>query len=435
MSKRERVLEYDKRHVWHPYTPMETYISEGDPLVVDRAEGVYLYDVDGREYIDGNSSWWTATLGHQHPRLLRALEEQSRRFTHVALAEITHEPAASLARELCAVLPPGLEHVFYSDNGSTAVEVALKMSLQYWAQNGRPERTKFLALSDAFHGETLGVTALGGVSAFRKPFAGVLMDCIFVPSEEPEGPAYRRTFEALCEYVRANGETLAAVVVEPLLQGAGGMRVYDPDLLAELRRVTAEADVFLVVDEVFTGYGRTGTMWACERAGVTPDVMCLAKGFTAGILPMAATVTTSRIFDGFKGGAERALYYGHTYCGHALGAAVAREVLQIYKSEDIVANVGPKAQAISRAMTELGQLDGVIKPRALGMMGAVQLRGGDDYLEPRGKQVARLARAAGVYLRPLGNVVYLAPPLTITDDELRHLLTVFSDCVRAVAVR
>lgn len=435
MSQRERVIEYDKRHVWHPYTPMDAYIAEGDPLVVSRAEGVFLYDADGRKYIDGNSSWWTATLGHQHPRLLRALQEQSRRFTHVALAEVTHEPAALLARELCSVLPPGLERVFYSDNGSTAVEVALKMSLQYWAQNGRPERTKFLALSDAFHGETLGVTALGGVPAFRKPFAGVLMDCVFVPSEEPDGAAYRRTFDALCEYVRANSETLAAVVVEPLLQGAGGMRVYAPELLAELRRVTTEADVFLVVDEVFTGYGRTGTMWACERAGITPDVMCLAKGFTAGILPMAATVTTSRIFDGFRGGAERALYYGHTYCGHALGAAVAREVLEIYRTEDVVAGVAPKAHTISRTMEELGQLDGVIKPRALGMMGAVQLQGGEDYLEPRGKQVARLARLAGVYLRPLGNVVYVAPPLTITDSELEQLLGVFSESVRTVAGR
>jgi len=400
--------------------------------VIARAEGVFLYDRDGRAYIDGNSSWWTTTLGHQHPRLLAALAEQSRLFTHVALAEIAHEPAALLAAELCSVLPSGLERVFYSDNGSTAVEVAIKMCLQYWAQNGRPERRRFLALSDAFHGETMGVTALGGVEAFRKPFAGVLMDCVRVPAEDDESKAYERTFSTLCRYVREHASTLAGVVVEPLLQGAGGMRTYAPELLAELRRVTTECDVFLVVDEVFTGYGRTGTMWACERAAISPDIVCLAKGFTAGVLPMAATVTTARLFDGFRGSAERALYYGHTYCGHALGAAVAREVLQIYKDEAILDKAASKAEKIRSAMFDLARLPGVVKPRALGMMGAVQLGEAGDYLQPRGKEVATLARRAGVYLRPLGNVVYLAPALNIGDSELARLLEVVSHSVAEV---
>lgn len=430
----EAILELDRRHVWRPYTPSEER-ERSEPLVITRAEGVFLYDRDGHAYIDGNSSWWTATLGHQHPRLLAALAEQSRRFTHVALAEIAHEPAAALAAELCSVLPSGLERVFYSDDGSTAVEVAIKMCLQYWAQNGRPERRRFLALSDAFHGETLGVTALGGVEAFRKPFAGVLMDCVRVPAEEDESRAYERTFSTLCQYVRDNASTLAAVVVEPLIQGAGGMRTYAPELLAELRRVTTECDVFLVADEVFTGYGRTGTMWACEQAAISPDIVCLAKGFTAGILPMAATVTTARVFDGFRGSAERALYYGHTYCGHALGAAVAREVLQIYKDEAIVDNAVSKAKKIRRAMFDLARLPGVIKPRALGMMGAVQLGAAGDYLQPRGKEVASLARRAGVYLRPLGNVVYLAPALNIGDAELEQLLTVVTESVSQVAAK
>lgn len=430
---RSEIVELDRKHVWRPYTPMGPYIEHGAPLVVERAQGVYLYDRDGRAYIDGNASWWTATLGHQHPRLLAALAAQSQKFTHVALAEIAHEPAALLASELCAALPAGLERVFYSDNGSTAVEVAIKMCLQYWAQNGRPERRRFLALSDAFHGETLGVTALGGVEAFRRPFAGVLMDCVRVPAAPDETSAYERTFAELADYVRRNAATLAAVVVEPLLQGAGGMRTYAPHLLAELRRVTQECDVFLVVDEVFTGYGRTGTMWACQHANVLPDVMCLAKGFTAGVLPMAATAATQRLFDGFLGTPERALYYGHTYCGYALGAAVAREVLQVYKDEAVLEGVAVKAPQIARAMTELGQLPGVLRPRAFGMMGAVQLGASDDYLQPAGKRVAELAKQAGVYLRPLGNVVYIAPALNIAQSELDQLLAVVKDCVAQVA--
>lgn len=430
---RSELVELDRKHVWRPYTPMGPYIEQGAPLVVVRAEGAYLYDCDGRAYIDGNASWWTATLGHQHPRLLAALAEQSRKFTHVALAEIAHEPAALLARDLCAVLPAELERVFYSDNGSTAVEVAIKMCLQYWAQNGRSERRRFLALSDAFHGETLGVTALGGVEAFRRPFAGVLMDCVRAPAAADESLAYERTFAELSSYVRQNAATLAAVVVEPLLQGAGGMRTYAPQLLTDLRRVTEECDVFLVVDEVFTGYGRTGTMFACEQAGVTPDVMCLAKGFTAGILPMAATVATERLFEGFLGGPERALYYGHTYCGHALGAAVAREVLQVYKDEAVLEGVASKAPKIAQAMADLGRLPGVSKPRALGMMGAVQLGVSDDYLQPAGKRVAELAKRAGVYLRPLGNVVYVTPALNIGEPELDQLLEVVKASVTQVA--
>jgi adenosylmethionine-8-amino-7-oxononanoate aminotransferase len=211
------------------------------------------------------------------------------------------------------------------------------------------------------------------------------------------------------------------------------MRVYDAELLAELRRVTAEHDVFLVADEVFTGYGRTGTMWACDRAGISPDVMCLAKGFTAGILPMAATVATSRIFDGFRGGPERALYYGHTYCGHALGAAVAREVLKVYAEERVLEQIPAKAARIADTVAELAQLPGVIKPRALGMMGAVQLGESDDYLARGGKRVAALAKSMGVYLRPLGNVVYIAPALNIGADELERLLAVVGECVQAVA--
>lgn len=430
-AERAALVAADKAFVWHPYTAMDHYLEQVEPVVVGRAMGSHFYDVDGRAYIDGTSSWWVAPLGHQHPRLLTALREQAEKFCHVTFGGMTHEPGASLARELCAVAPAGLSKVFYSDNGSTAVEVALKMCLQYWAQNGRPQRTRFLALSDAFHGETLGVTAIGGVQAFRRPFASVLMDCIHVPVDIDES-GYRNTLASLCDHVRSHADELAGVVVEPLIQGAGGMRVYAPALLRELREVTSELDVFLVADEVFTGYGRTGAMWACDHAGITPDVLCLAKGFTAGVLPMAATLTTERLFDGFRGGPERALYYGHTYCGHPLGAAIAREVLRVYADERIVEGVAPKAQRITQAVQAMAAIGGVSRPRALGMMGAVQLGASGDYLQPLGKRVAALALERGVYLRPLGDVVYVAPPLNISDADLERLLQVTHACVEEV---
>jgi adenosylmethionine---8-amino-7-oxononanoate aminotransferase len=431
---RADIVANDKLFVWHPYTAMDHYIEGVEPVVVARTQGSRLFDLDGRSYIDGTSAWWVAPLGHQHPRLLAALNAQAEKFCHVAFAGITHEAGAELAKELCAVAPRGLSKVFYSDNGSTAVELALKMCLQYWAQNGQPRRRRFLALSDAFHGETLGVTAIGGVEAFRRPFASVLMDCVHVPVDL-DAAGYEHTFTSICEHVRKYAHELAAVVVEPLIQGAGGMRVYSSELLRELRKVTAELDVFLVADEVFTGYGRTGTMWACDQAGITPDVMCVAKGFTAGLLPMAATLTTERMFDGFRGGPERALYYGHTYCGHPLGAAVAREVLRVYTDEAIIQHSVPKAQRIARAIQAMAQIPGVGRPRSLGMMGAVQLGAKSDYLQSRGKLVAQRALEQGVYLRPLGNVVYVAPPLNIDDADLSTLLEVTHAAVADVAAQ
>ncbi len=425
---RAGVIALDARHVWHPYTPMQRHFDEGPSLVIQRAEGSRLVDVDGRQYIDGNSSWWTALLGHNHPRLVATLTAQAQQLCHVALAGITHEPVARLAAELCAVAPSGLERVFFSDDGSTAVEVAIKMTAQYWAQNGKPRRQRLVALGSAFHGETLGATALGGVEVFRKPFRGLLMDCTHL-SVTPG--AETRAAEELQRMLSNGRDEIAAVVVEPMVQGAGGMRIYDPELLRSIRQSTREHDVFLVVDEVFTGYGRTGPMWACEHAGISPDVLCVAKGFTAGILPMAATLCTQRIFEGFLGDADRALYYGHTYCGHALGAAVAREVLKVYDEEAILENAKPKAARLAAAFQRFGQMPGVSNPRSIGMIGAVNVAGASGYLQRTGAAVCAEAIRLGVYLRPLGDVVYVAPPLNIPDDDLDSLLGVVE---RALAV-
>ncbi len=430
---RERVVDLDKRRVWHPYTAMQDYRERVDPLVIVEARGSRLVDADGREYLDGNGSWWTSLLGHNHPRLVAALKRQADQLCHTALAGIAHPAASELAEALCAVAPPGLEHVFFSDNGSTAVEVAMKLALQYWAQNGRPERTRFVALEGAFHGETLGVTALGGVEVFRRPFAPVLLDCAHVPSPGDPEVSLERALDALERAVAAAPDTLAAVVLEPLVQGAAGMRTYDAAYVRRARELCDAHDVFLIADEVFAGYGRTGCMWACEHAGVAPDLLCTAKGFSGGMLPMSATLATPRIFEGFLGEADRAFYYGHTFCGNPLGAAVAREVLRIFDEERVVERAKPKAERVAQTFAELGSLPGVSRARSLGMVGALDLAGDAGYLADAGWRVYAEARARGAYLRPLGNVVYVTPSLVIPDGDLDRLLEILRESVTAVA--
>jgi adenosylmethionine-8-amino-7-oxononanoate aminotransferase len=424
---RDAVIELDKLYVWHPYTPMEAYRAEVTPLVIERAQGSRLFDVDGRSYLDANSSWWCALLGHCHERLVRALSAQANQLCHVALAGITHEPASRLAAELVRLAPAGLEHVFFSDNGSTAMEAAMKMALQYWAQNGRPERRRFVALDGAFHGETLGVTALGGVEVFRKPFASVLLDCLRVPLSSD---GFELAFEALEKLLAEHSDEIAAVALEPVLQGATGMRVYSPELVKRARELTLKYDTFLILDEVFTGFGRTGPMWASEHAGISPDILCMAKGLTGGILPMSATLTTRRIFEGFFGDASRAFYYGHTYAGNPLAASVALEVLAIYREERILEAAAPKAARIAAAFGAMKSLPGVTATRSLGMMGALELgRGG--YLTRVGWRVYEEALRRGAYLRPLGNVVYVTPALNVPDADLEELLAIVSDSVQA----
>lgn len=429
MTQRDAILARDRAHVWHPYTQMQQYLADGSPLVLERAQGSRLYDVDGRSYIDANASWWTCTLGHQHPRLVRALCEQASKMCHVALAGIAHEPSAALAAELSEVAPAGLSRVFFSDDGSTAVEVALKLALQYWAQNGRPRRTRFLALDGAYHGDTMAASSVSGIDVFRRPFGSVLIDCLRVP---PGAAGYAQAFDVLGRLLAEHADELAAVIVEPIAQGAVGMRFYAPEFLRALRDLTRQHDVFLICDEVFTGYGRTGPFWASQHAQVEPDLLCTAKGFTAGMLPMSATLATDRIFSGFLGDAERTFFYGHTFCGNPLGAALAREVLRVFEDEDVLAIAAGKAVRIARAFEGFRSLPGVTETRSLGMIGALDLSGSKSYLETHGRRVCAEALARGAYLRPLGNTIYITPSLNIPDADLDELLGIVEESVRAV---
>jgi adenosylmethionine---8-amino-7-oxononanoate aminotransferase len=429
---RSRIVELDRAHVWHPYTPMDEW-QRADPIVVARAKGVWLEDVDGRRYLDGNSSWYVAALGHGHPRLLRALEDQAHELAHCSLGGIAHEAAARLAEDLSLAAPPGLARVFYTDDGSTAVEAAIKMCTQAWRQLGAPNKTRFVALDGAFHGDTVGATSLGGVDVFRRPFGGVTFECVHAPFPEPG--AYERAFAALRVLVTREADSIAAIFVEPIVQATAGMRVYDAAFLRDLRALCDAHDVWLVADEVFTGFGRTGPMWACEHAGIVPDVMCVGKAFSA-IVPMGAVLAREHVFAAFRGGRDRAFLYGHTFCGNPIGAAVAREVLAVFRDEAVLAHTSRLAPLIARAFERLASLPGVARVRSIGMIGAADLAmpegGPSGYLGALGWRVYEEARARGAYLRPLGNTVYVCPPLVIGEGDLESLLDILYESVRAV---
>ncbi len=433
MVQREQLIALERRHVWPPYTPSDRHEGE-DPLVVASAEGPYVVDVDGRRYVDASSSWWSQTLGHRHPRLLRALSSQAGELTHVAAGGATHAPIARLAEELAQIAPKGLVRTHFSDDGSTAVEVAIKIAAQYWRQNGRPQRHVFVALGHAYHGDTIGAASLAAIEEFSGTFEPLLFRVIRPPSPD-ESSGWDRVLGELETILSRERDHIAGVFVEPLIQGASGMRMHPPSVLAELRRMTHAIDTFLIADEVFTGYGRTGRMWATEHADVTPDLLCLGKGFTAGILPMGATMATERIYDGFRGGTERALLHGHTFCGHALGAAVAREVLAIYRDESILEGVAVRAAKIASAFARIAQIDGVLRTRHLGIVGAADLGVAGYGGSGLGWEVSRQARARGVWMRPLGDTIYIVPPLNIPLDVLDELLEVATESITAALGR
>lgn len=428
MAGDEELIAIDRRFLWRPYTSSEDH--ENKPLfVVDRAEGPWLIGTDRKRLLDASGSWWCNNLGHGNPRLRRAIVEQSQRVMHCTLAAATHEPAARLAEELIEVAPEGLSRVFYSDNGSTAVEVALKIAFQYWQQAGSPKRTRFLALPGAYHGDTIGVMSAGAVDEFSAVFQPLMFD-VGRPRDAVEhdwGPVFEELFAEL----RRAGDDVAAVIVEPIVQGAAGMRMYPAQMLRELRTQTERAGALLIADEVFTGFGRTGPMWASDHAGITPDLLCTAKGLTGGMLPFAATLATERIYDGFRGDKSRALMHGHTYCGNPIGAALAREVLAIYREERVLETAAPKAQRVAAAIAELGSIEGVSHPRAKGMCAAFDV-GEAGYMGKVGWQISDVALELGAHLRPLGNTVYIVPPLNIEDDDLETLLRIVRESTERV---
>ncbi len=434
MSLRDELVALDRRAVWRPYTSSEDH-ERIDPLVIVSADGPYLVDADGRRYLDGSGSWWCNNLGHGHPRLRAALARQAEQLMHCTFAGVTHEPAARLAAELLDVAPEGLARVFFSDDGSTSVEVALKMAFQYWQQNGRPERTRFLVLPGAYHGDTFGSMSVSAVDAFSGVFRPLLFETERLPEPDDADDAFDAVADAVERRLAEDGDRIAALVVEPLVQGAAGMRTYPPAVLRRFRDAATRADTFLVCDEVFTGFGRTGTFWASSQAGITPDLLCTSKGLTGGTLPFAATLATARIYDGFRGDKRRALMHGHTFCGNPLGAALAREVLAIFRDERVLDGVPPRARRIAEAFADLGTIPGVRRTRALGMVAAADLEGEAGYFGALGWAVHEEAKKRGAHLRPLGNTIYIVPPLNVPEADLEALHAIVRDAVRAALAR
>jgi adenosylmethionine-8-amino-7-oxononanoate aminotransferase len=430
MSSDDELIALDRAHLWRPYTSSDDH--EKRPLfVVDRAEGPWLIGGDGRRVLDASGSWWCNNLGHGHPRLRAAITRQSEQVMHCTLAAATHEPAARLAAELVDIAPDGLTRVFYGDNGSTSVEVALKIAFQYWQQNGRPERKRFLALPGAYHGDTLGAMSVGDVDDFTGVFRPLLFD-VQRPADAVDH-RWEPVFENLFALLRKDADQIAGVIVEPIVQGAAGMRMYPAGLLAALREETKRADTLLIADEVFTGLGRTGPMWACDHARIAPDLLCTAKGLSGGVLPFSATLATTRIYDGFRGDKSRALMHGHTFCGNPLGAAVAREVLAIYRDDDVLEAAKPKAARLAERIKQMAEVPRVSAPRSLGMCAAFEV-GTRGYMGTTGWQISDAALALGAHLRPLGNTVYVVPPLNIDDRDLDRLLDIVREATEGVLV-
>jgi len=422
MRTTAELVAADRRHLWHPFTQQQGW-NDGEPaVVIDHAEGTNLFDTDGNAYIDGVSSLWCNVHGHRHPALDAALRSQLDRVAHSTMLGLSHQPAIELAEKLIAVTPDGLERVFYSDSGSTAVEVALKMAFQWWAQRGETDRTGFICLESAYHGDTLGAVSVGGIEMFHSLYRPLLFDAWQARSGDAEHLA------ALLEH---RSDQVAAVIVEPLVQGAAGMLLQPPGYLRRVRELCDEYRVLLICDEVATGFGRTGKMFACQHEDVTPDLLCVGKGVTGGYLPLAATLTTERIYGGFLGRFDefRTFFHGHTYTGNPLACAAGIATLETFERERTLERLAPKIELLTRLLEQqVAVLPGVAEVRQRGFMVGIELIDLPAHVR-LGHRVTLAASRYGAVIRPLGDVIVLMPALVISDADLRRLVEITASSI------
>jgi adenosylmethionine-8-amino-7-oxononanoate aminotransferase len=416
------LAELDRRVLWHPFTQQRGWEEDEPPILIERAEGTTLYDTEGNAYIDGVSSLWCNVHGHRHPRIDAAVREQLDRVAHSTMLGLSHPPAVELAARLVELAPPGLTRAFYSESGSTAVEIALKMAFQWWHQRGETQRTTFVCLRDAYHGDTIGSVSVGGIDLFHSLYRPLLFDALHAEAGDADD---------LAALLADHGDRVAGVIVEPLVQGAAGMLMQPPGYLRRVRELCDEHGVLLICDEVATGFGRTGTMFACEREGVSPDLMCLAKGLTGGYLPLAATLATERIYEGFLAEHHeyRTFFHGHTYTGNPLACAAALATLDVFEEERTLQRLQPKINLLERLLARrVAPLPAVAEIRQLGLMVGIELTGfaPEDRV---GHRVTLGARAHGAIVRPLGDVVVLMPPLAIAATELERLVDITADAI------
>ena len=403
--------EKDKFFIWHPFTPMAEWCSDTfEPLVIERGKGVYVYDTQGRRYIDGNSSIWTNVHGHCHPIINEAIIQQLEKIAHCSFLGTTNESAILLAEKLIELFPSNsLQRVFFSDDGSTAIECAMKMTIQYFQIKGQSERCRFVTFDNAYHGDTLGASSLGGVERFFARFSDLGLPVIRLNSLE--------------ELDKVDSKEIAAVVLEPMVQGAAGIRLWPEGMLHQIRNWCDSNQALLILDEVMTGFGRTGKMFACEHEAVIPDIMALAKGLTGGYLPLAATLTTGEIFDAFLDGQEDTFYYGHSYSGNPAGCAAALASLKIFEEESILSKLPEKINHLSKVLEKLKiENQKVIDIRQCGLIAGIELLSDNEIIGPK---VCNAARDYGLLTRAIGNTVVFMPPLAIKNDEI-------SDSIAAV---
>jgi adenosylmethionine---8-amino-7-oxononanoate aminotransferase len=420
--------ELDHQHLWHPFTQQREWVAE-EPLMIEWAEGCELVDADGNRYLDGVSSLWCNLHGHGHPEIDGAVHDQLERVAHSTMLGLSHPGAAQLAARLVELAPPGLSRVFYSDSGSTATEVALKMAFQYWQLRGgqHVRRRAFVSLRGAYHGDTIGSVSVGGIDLFHQAYRPLLFGSLQVEPGDVDAIA-----QALARYE----EQIAAVIVEPLVQGAAGMVVHPPGYLAAVRELCDHHRVLLICDEVATGFGRTGTMFACEQEGVAPDFLCLAKGITGGYMPLAATLTTERVYEAFLGAHEefKTFFHGHTYTGNPLACAAALASLRVFERERTLVRLQPKIRMLGEMLESIAEMPEVAEVRRCGLMAGIDLGEHDPALRI-GHQVALEARKRGVIIRPLGDTIVLMPPLAIGKRQLVRLVQTTGESIRAAHTR
>lgn len=437
-ASRKQLLQWDRDHLWHPFTQMSTYASE-EPLIITHAHGCYLVDDQGNEYLDGTSSLWCNIHGHRHQALDQALCDQLDKVAHSTLLGLSHEPAIRLARKLTEIAPEGLSHVFFSDSGATAVEVALKMAFQYWQQRSdpRPDKTKFVTLNGAYHGDTIGAVSVGGVDRFHNMFSPLLFDV----HQAPQPHCYRcplgltrehckmDCFLELDRILEQHHDEIAAIILEPIVQGASGMIVAPDGYLSQVRSLATQYDTLLIADEVAVGFGRTGTMFACQHENVSPDLLCLGKGITAGYLPLAATLATDELFSAFLGtpSESKTFYHGHTYSGNPLATAVALENLKLFEQKTFFSDLKEKAAVLKTSLKPLKSHPHIGDIRQKGLIVGIELihcvETNQAYCvsEQMGVKVCQQAREHGLLIRPLGDVLVLMPPLSMENEQIQHM--------------
>lgn len=412
------LVEKDKSFIWHPFTPMAEWCSgTSEPLVIERGNGVYVYDTLGRSYIDGNASIWTNVHGHCHPKINDAIIQQLEKIAHCSFLGTTNEPAILLAEKLIGLFPSNsLQRVFFSDDGSTAIECAIKMAIQYFQIKGQSERCRFVTFDNAYHGDTLGASSLGAIDRFFVRFSDLGLPVICLNSVE--------------ELNKVDCKEIAAVVLEPMVQGAAGIRLWPEGMLNQIRNWCDSNQSLLILDEVMTGFGRTGKMFASEHESVIPDIMALAKGLTGGYLPLAATLTTSEIFDAFLDGEENTFYYGHSYSGNPVGCAAALASLQIFEEESTLASLPKKTQHLSKVLENLKRENQkVIDIRQCGLIAGIELLGSDEIIGP---EVCNVARDYGLLTRAIGNTIVFMPPLAINNDQISDSISALQKAIEKV---